>query len=213
MAQPDFEIITYNAKCLGDAWKQKKIFNYMKKKTSSNVLVMIQKTCSTRAKEQLWKYQWGGAMFFSHGTSDSKGVLVPVRNELECKMLSQVVADSGGRYVILHIELQESPYVILNYYAPDVENEQLKLLNKLFDELDRLPLRKNQGIHFIFGGDWNLIFDKSLDALSGIPTFKKNAIVKLKYLIGKVDLVDIWRLRNPAMKRFTWKSSNPFKMR
>ena len=136
-------------------------------------------------------------MFFSHGTSDSKGVLVPVENELECKMLSQVVADSSGRYIILHIlhiELQGSPYVILNYYAPDVENEQLKLLNKLLSELDRLPLRKNQDIHFIFGGDWNFIFDKSLDALSGKPTFKKNAIVKLKYLMAKLDLVEIWRL-------------------
>ena len=63
MAQLDFEIITYNAKGMGDEHKLKKIFNYMKKKTSSNALVMIQETHSTRTKEQLWKYQWGGAMF------------------------------------------------------------------------------------------------------------------------------------------------------
>ena len=56
MAQLDFEIITYNAKGLGGERKQKKIFNYMKKKTSSNALVMIQETHSTRTKEQLWKY-------------------------------------------------------------------------------------------------------------------------------------------------------------
>ena len=123
------------------------------------------------------------------------------------------MADSGGRYIILHIEIQGSPYVILNYYAPNVENEQLRLLNKLSDELDKLPLRENQDVHFVFGGDWNLIFDKSLDALSGKPTLKKNAIVKLKSLMGKLELVDIWRLQNPALKTFTWKSSNPFKMR
>ena len=97
----------------------------MKKKTSSNAFVMIQETHSTRTKEQLWKYQWRGAMFFSHGTSDSRGVLVAFKNELEHKILSPVVADSSGRYVILHIEIQGSPYVILNYYAPNVENEQL----------------------------------------------------------------------------------------
>ena len=90
MAQLDFDIITNNAKSLGDEHKQKKIFNYMKKKTSSNALVMIQETHSTRMKEQLRKYQWGGAMFFSHDTSDSRGVLVAVKNELEYKILSQL---------------------------------------------------------------------------------------------------------------------------
>ena len=66
-----------------------------------------------------------------------------------------------------------SPYVILNYYAPNVENEQLKLLNKLSNELNKLPLRENQDVHLVFGGDWNLIFDKSLDALLGNPILRK----------------------------------------
>ena len=142
-------------------------------------------------------------MFFSHGTSDSKRVLVEFKNELEYKILSPVVADSGGRYIILHIEIQGSSYIILKYYAPNVENEQLRLLNKLSGELDKLPLRENQDVHFGFGGDWNLVSDKSLDALSGKPTLKKNAIVKLKSLMAKLDLVDIWRLQNPALKKFT----------
>ena len=123
------------------------------------------------------------------------------------------MADSGGRYSILHIEIKGSPYVILNYYAPNVENEQLRFLNKLSDELDQLPLREDQDVHFVLGGDWNLIFDKSLDALSGKPTVKKNAIVKLKSLMGKLELIDIWGLQNFAMKKFTWNHSNPFKMR
>ena len=74
------------------------------------------------------------------------------------------MADSDGRYIILHIEIQGSLYVILNYYAPNVENEQVRLLNKLSDELGKLPLRENQDVHFVFGGDWNLIFDNLLDS-------------------------------------------------
>ena len=103
---------------------------------------------------------WGGrATFFSHGTSDSRMVLAAVKNELENKILSPVVADSGERYTIFYIEIQGSPYVILNCYAQNVENEQLRLLNKLSDELDRLPLRKNQDVHFVFEGIgiWYLI--------------------------------------------------------
>ena len=93
-------------------------------------------------------------MFFSHGTSDSRSVLIAVKIELEHKILSPVVPDSGGRY-ILHIEIQGSPYVVLNYYAPNVGNEQLRLLSQLSDDLDKLPLRENQDEHFVSGGDRN----------------------------------------------------------
>ena len=73
-------------------------------------------------------------------------------------------------------------------------------------------MREDQEVHFVFGGDWNSIFDKSLDALSAKPTVKKNAI-KLRSLMGKLDLIDIWRLQNSAMKKFTWKRSNHSKIR
>ena len=78
--------------------------------------------------------------------------------------------------------------VILNYYVSNVGNEQLSFLNMLSDELDKVLLRENQDVHFVFGGYWNLIFDKSLDTLSGKPNLKKNAMVELNSLMGKLDL-------------------------
>ena len=123
-----------------------------------------------------------------------EGFLIAVKNQLEYKILSTVVDDSGGRYIILHIEIQRFPYIMLTYYAPNVENEQFRILNKLYDELDKLPLREDQDVYFVFEGDFNLIFDKSLDAFSVKVTLRKNPIVKLKSLMGKLDLIDIWRL-------------------
>ena len=38
------------------------------------------------------------------------------------------MADSGERYITLLTEIQGSPFVIFYYHAPNVENEQLKLL-------------------------------------------------------------------------------------
>ena len=52
------------------------------------------------------------------------------------------MADSGGRYIILHTEIQGSPY-------PNVGHEQLKLLNKPSAELYQLPLREDQNVHFV----------------------------------------------------------------
>ena len=50
-------------------------------------------------------------------------------------------------------------------------------------------------------GDFNFFFDTSLESYGGKPTLKKKSIAKF---IEKFDLCDIWRIRNPKTKRFTF---------
>ena len=73
----------------------------------------------------MWKYQWHGNMIFSHGSTNQKGVLVAFRYGLEYKMLSPEVVDDEGRFIISHIEIQGRPYVLINYYAPNIELNQV----------------------------------------------------------------------------------------
>ena len=92
----DFEILTYNTRGLGDERKRRKIFNYIKKHTSSKTIVFLQETHSTNRNENLWKFQWHGDMIFSHGTSGSRGVCVAFRYGLEYKLLSPKIVDDEG---------------------------------------------------------------------------------------------------------------------
>ena len=68
----DLEVVSYNVNGLGNDWKRRMIFNYMKKHTSSKSVVFLQETHSTQKVEKLFEYQWRGKMPFSHGTSNSK---------------------------------------------------------------------------------------------------------------------------------------------
>ena len=52
-------------------------------------------------------------MFFSHGSSHSRGVLVLVRDNLDFQLRS-IKVDSQGRYVFLEVSIQDSPYFLLN---------------------------------------------------------------------------------------------------
>ena len=52
--------------------------------------------------------------------------------------------------------------------------------------------------------DFNFIFDTSLESYGGKPTLKKKYIAKFIELKEKFDLCDIWRIRNPKTKRFTF---------
>ena len=57
---------------------------------------------------------------------------------------------------------------------------------------------------YICGGDWNLIFDASMDSLGGKAVLKHKAIFQIKTTMSNFDLVDIWRVRYPTLRQFTW---------
>ena len=54
----------------------KKVFHYIKKHTSSNAVIFLQETHSTKKDEMLWKLQWHGNIIFSHGSSNKKVFLL-----------------------------------------------------------------------------------------------------------------------------------------
>ena len=150
-------------------------------------------------------------MIFSYGTSGSRGVCVAFRYDLEYKALSPQIVDKEGRFIILHIEIQGSPYIILNYYGPNDESSQLNVLQLLAEKLKTVNVEDN--CQFILAGDWNLIFDKSLDSMGGSPSLKFKSLQKLQSIMIDYDLVDIWRTRNPNLRQFTWRRTNPFIMK
>ena len=109
------------------------------------------------------------------------------------------------------IEIQGSPYIILNYCGSNEESSQLNKLQLLEENLKTVNIEDNY--QFILAGDWNLIFDKSLDSMGGSPSLKFKSLQKLQSVIIDYNLVDIWRIKNPNLRQFTWRGTNPFIMR
>ena len=50
--------------------------------------------------------------------------------ELEYKLILPEIKDRIGRYLILHMEIQDLPYVLVNYHAPN-EQGRLCTLNEI----------------------------------------------------------------------------------
>ena len=78
-------------------------------------------------------------LLFSHGTSRSTGVFIAFREHLNYKILEEYAHDSGN-YLIIHSLIQDMPMVLVNYYAPNAENEQVKVLIQIKNILDNLFL-------------------------------------------------------------------------
>ena len=66
----------------------------------------------------------------------------------------------------------------------------------------------SSGILIIIGGDFNVILDPDLDGFGGKPKLKQSA-KQIENIFSLHDLVDIWRVRNPETKRFTWRQKTP----
>ena len=69
--------------------------------------------------------------------------------------------------------------------------------------MDKLGFKENT--QFIWGGDFNVIFDEKLDADGGNPKLEDKFITKIISMTSENDLCDIYRVRNPQSRRYTWR--------
>ena len=89
----------------------------------------------------------------------------------------------------------------LNIYNANTELEQLETLSYLVSILDKVKYIQNKNI--VLGGDFNVIFNISLEGSGGNPCLKKKSIAKLIKIKEKFNLFDILRIQNPKIKCFS----------
>ena len=97
-----FKLLSLNARGIRSFEKRKAIFNWLCK--SGADICFLQETYSTKEVENVWKKQWKGDMFFSHGSAHSRGVLVLVRDQLDFNLQSRKV-DEQGRSILLEAKI------------------------------------------------------------------------------------------------------------
>ena len=200
-----FNTLTYNCNGLGEKNKRQKIFTFLNEKLSKG-FCFLQETHSTSIVEEKWKKEWNGELFYSHGSSNSTGCAIAFSNKFPFKLLKES-KDTDGRLLVLEAMIEDEKFLLINLYNANIENNQLKVLDSLSSILDNH--NSDGDCKIIFGGDFNLFFDIALDCSGGNPTLKKKSIAKLLKIVDKFDLCDIFRVRYPNLKRFTFHRRNP----
>ena len=197
-----FNLITYNVKGLQQKPKRLKMFNFLKDKLKNDGLIFLQEAHSTSDIENKWKSEWGGDLFFSHGDSNARGVVIGFSKNFDCK-IEKVSSDNNGRILIIEMLKDGDNYLLVNFYNANTEADQINAIKSLNDHLAHLDPDKE--FKPIFMGDMNLIFDTQLDALGGNPKLKKKSLASLIKTLAKLDVSDIFRVRNPDKTRFTYR--------
>ena len=133
-----FELITLNVRGLREFKKRRKMFNWIKKHTLKESIMLLQETQSDEKIENIWASQWPGDLKFSHGTSLARGCLIGFGEDLHYNVMKEHKANEG-RFLIIECSIQDHPFLIINLYNPNIESEQVKVvedLEKLINSID-----------------------------------------------------------------------------
>ena len=115
-------------------------------------------------------------VFCTTASNHSKGTLVLFRKELDFEV-KKVIVDNNGKFVIMRAEIQNSPFFLVNIYAPNESNDQVNFYNELTQTLDSFDIDPDCNV--IIGGDFNITFDPDVDCSGGKPIIKESVkIVK-----------------------------------
>ena len=168
--------ITNNVKGIQSLKKRLKLIQYFKSKIGPCGLLFLQETHSNSKVEQKWKEDFHGKVFFSHGKTNSCGVLIAYFGTEKITVKIQQT-DHSGRILILDVSINNSKCILINLYNANIEKELIEVLNNLFALLKTFDNNPNK--HIIMAGDFNLFFNLKLDAAGGNLALKRTSLAKL----------------------------------
>ena len=203
--QLNFNFLSNNVKGLQSSKKRLKLFNFLKNKIGPKGILFLQETHSSVETEKKWIDDFKDKIYYSHGKTNSCGVLIAIDGNLNI-CVKDKVHDNDGRILILDATINGSDYLLINFYNANTEREQLttiKNLNNLLKDFEDFHDKK-----VIFAGDFNLIFDRNLESAGGNPLLKKHSLSEIIKLNENLNLCDIWRVRNPHKKLFTFRQKH-----
>ena len=199
----DFRIGSQNVRGINKHSKRMSLFSWIKKKEFD--IMLLQETFSSKENKNLWQTEWEGPMYFSHGTKHSCGVAILVKSSFDFEP-RQILHDTNGRYIIIKAKIQGEELCIANIYAPNTNQEKYVFFQLFHDKLKNNYMNSHETL--IIGGDWNTIISPTLGKSGGrdvVDTVTK----EMKALLDDFELFDIWRLKNPNTKRFTFRQKKP----
>ena len=137
-----------------DSIKRSSIVTYLKDQDAT--FYFLQETYSGPCDESFWKNEWGGEIFFSHGTSHSKGARLLLNLSIKEYKIKNSLSDNSGRIVLINLIYNCMELSLGNIYAPNDHADQLRFI----EELNNYLINQFKLTTLITGGDWHCTLTK-----------------------------------------------------
>ena len=81
-------------------------------------ILFIQESHFIESDQENLRCEINGKFFHSFGSTQSKGVSIWIRKDLEYKVINSL-SDKDGRIIMINIEIEDKIYTLVNIYAPN----------------------------------------------------------------------------------------------
>ena len=192
------KLCNLNVRGIGDIKKRRKLFNYLKQVNYD--IVTLQEVHSVVEEEELWRKQWHSDIFFSHGSSQARGVCTMIQEGMGIDAKAKE-KDSDGRLLVTEIEYQGLHLDLYNIYVPN--EDDISYFETIGDIANNSDLAEK-----IIVGDFNCTLRNNIDRKGSDYNHVKVSSF-LNNIMEEQSLCDPWCIRNPDLQEFTWCRAKP----
>ena len=196
-----FKILSLNTRGLGAQFKRRDVMNYLKQLKFD--IAFLQDTHLVERKLSAFNALWNGKTYNSCFASNSRGCSILIHRSLSHEVLFESY-DENGNYVLVGCKIGAESFLLLNIYGPNKDDPSF------YEHIDEL-LMKFQTDNVIIGGDFNFVINPEIDSFNYSRENNINAKQTFLSSCRTHDLVDVWRLKNPDRREYTWLRPTPLK--
>jgi exonuclease III len=191
------KIINHNSQGLKGKTKKRQVLKWAIKKKFD--IMTLQETHIEDEDLDDWKDIWKGTILYSSGTNKSRGVTILISDQVEHEVLEEQ-KDTEGRWIIARIHIKGQELKIGNYYGPNEDNP--KNIEEMLRTMDNMETEK-----VILAGDFNLVLNLNIDKHGGQRKTNVRCQHTLQSWMNNNNMTDIWRAKNPYIRKYTWMSN------
>ena len=126
-----------NVRGINQTRKRRQLFRWLHNNKFD--IIFLQETYSTKSIETVWKSEWGGDVYYSHGTNHSRGAMILFNPKLPIHV-DDIIADENGRFLLLKVTVYDTEIQLCNIYSPNNNSDQKVFLLE-FTQHSQTPLR------------------------------------------------------------------------
>ena len=189
-------VLSLNCNGIRDQPKHAGLVQWLRSLPLSVDIVCLQEThCLSLSECSLWFQSSGFSCALSCGSVHSCGCVVLFRPSLS---LVNSWGDDDGRYLQCEFVFCGKSFRVCCIYAPN----RNPACDQFFDDL---RVKVDPSVPTILCGDFNAVFDRSVDRFGSDPSdLSRESFSSLQDLFDACCTVDIWRYLHPSSSGFSW---------
>uniref|UniRef100_A0A670HP09 Reverse transcriptase domain-containing protein n=1 Tax=Podarcis muralis TaxID=64176 RepID=A0A670HP09_PODMU len=188
------QLLSWNINGGNSPEKRRRIFHILKKEQLD--IICLQETHVTRLHRKVLINKRLGQEFISSDKVKKRGVVIYAKESLSPKLLFK---DEQGRILAIETQVQGEKFLTLGIYAPNEGKSEF------YKKLHEIILDYSDYDNIIMMGDMNGVVSTNMDKSQNQNLTKDGRLPKTFFeLTDNMDLIDIWRTKNPLGKEGTF---------